>query len=387
MSVVNEFIELGQQYRRSLNSTKNAHQYIYSHDKEYIRTISNDAVLSPYNKNIAEQWDIHDFTLEPLLFLGNLENAKIIFLLSNPGNQSEHTADHNITEDSIFNQNFLLAKSGKKEEHFQGAKWANQSYENAFWENSFIEQYLITNALNPLISMQTDKRYIEYLRYSFWHKTNKKIAQCFEAVYKNDCNNKATVFSLGALYKKICDIDTTSSQIYKGFLIKAVRKFLIDRYAATAEYYPYHSQRPCDFSVCVRAHTECKPPDKYCLPSTYEIMHLIENRLRSNKSDNPIIILPRKKNEDLWLHEKNLRLLDNGNKLCSLPLNSLKGYNKLLIGNPTKNRRNPACLFKPENLVHYNSFNSLDKTYVNAQVKAQDLLHAALREIVLDLQH
>ena len=94
--------------------------------------------------------------------------------------------------------------------------------------------------------------------------------------------------------------------LLRGF-VQQMHIGLINRYVASAEYYPYHSETPYNFSfIEKKADSE---EDKYLMPSTEWIINQVSKRIKNCQNSyeelsftfkqEPLIIIPRESGQKI----------------------------------------------------------------------------------------
>ncbi|MDY4522201.1 MAG: hypothetical protein SPD80_01225 [Atopobium sp.] len=352
-------------------------EYVLEQDKAYI----DELIKEDENKNnlwgIKKAWEKHNLYQLPHLFSGDLENAKIIVLIANPGDKEGETEEcraHFEERKELLTspKSQILSEKMGKDTH--GWSWTRRTYMSAFWTEPELEKRIIGGDFDTFFPSCKDsdefrKQLKEY--FSLDENTSAKFIEKME--------EDNTSYKLSSIYKKVKKKRGTKGLLHN--FIQQMHIGLINRYVASAEYYPYHSKAPQLLSFKYKGAASGK--GEYCMPSTKWIINQISNRIKDSQSSSeessfkqqPLIIIPRKSGQELWIKQDKALKKDR----YSISVEKLDDYDRVLVTTGKGNaRKNNNLFLRPENL----------RSYQNKQVdeetndEAKKLLGKVLDEIV-----
>lgn len=358
-----------------LGKIQDLKEYIVKKDEDYIKEIQETECGKKLN--IQRNWGKHDFYQLPHPYFGNIATAKIIVLLTNPGDGPQEIGE---CADN-FDRRLGFIKNANKtkiiDPNAGGYDWSMQVYKDAFWSNEVLEERIINENkdFDKLVSSCKDsEKFCKQLKdiFSLDEKTSKEIEKFIKQMEKNK-----TPYLLSNLYKTMKEKKKTTSLC--NIFVRQLRICLINRYVASVEYYPYHSTSPENFSF--------RSPDgkKYCLPSTDWIIRHIEDRLNSGSAV-PVFIAPRKNGRELWIDTDNEII----KKYQTIPVEGLKELgNKGKVLTAVKGSKK-ATMLKPENLLLYVNGEECERIQVDGNTtkskEAEDVMTEVLDSIISELK-
>lgn len=355
-------------------------EYILEKDKAYINHLIEVDKCKNKKWGIKAAWEKHNLYQLPHLFSGDLENAKIIVLIANPGNRDDEIKDcenhfKEREELLIDSKSPILSEKMGKDTH--GWSWTRRTYMNAFWTDDELKGRIKNGEFDKLFVLcKNSEEFRQRLkdRFSLDEDTSKKFI-------KKMGKDKAP-YELSSIYEMI-EKKYGTKGLLRGF-VQQVRIDLINRYVASAEYYPYHSKSPYNFSFIEKKADSDE--DKYCMPSTEWIINQISNRINNCQNfceetpfkQEPLIIIPRESGQKLWVkQDKTFK----GNRYC-VSVDGLDGYYRVLTTSGSKGASYNNCRFlRPENLLMYQN----KKVNEGTNERAKGLLGKVLDEIVDEL--
>lgn len=356
-------------------------EYILEKDKKYIHQLIEDDKKKKWG--IEAAWEKHNLYQLPHLFSGDLENAKIIVLITNPGNRDDEIKDcanHFEEREKLLIDSKSPILSEKMGENTHGWSWTRRTYLNAFWTDDELKDRIKNGEFDKLFVLcKNSEEFRQRLRdrFSLDEDTSKKFI-------KKMGKDKAP-YELSSIYEMMEKTNGTKG-LLRGF-VQQMHIGLINRYVASAEYYPYHSKTPYNFSFIERkADSE---EDKYLMPSTEWIINQVSKRINNCQNSceeplftfkqKPLIIIPRESGQELWV-KQDKAFNKKENRYC-VPVDGLDTYERILACSTSVRHDRNDSLLKPENLRMYQN----KKVNEGTNEKAKGLLGKVLDEIVDEL--
>lgn len=362
-------------------------EYILERDKKYIDDLIKVDEDKKKKWGIKAAWEKHNLYQLPHLFSGDLENAKIIVLIANPGNRDDEIKDcanHFKEREKLLIDSKSPILSEKMGENTHGWSWTRRTYLNAFWTDDELKDRIKNEEFDKLFVLcKNSEEFRQRLKdcFSLDEDTSKKFIKFIKKMGKDK-----TPYELSSIYEMI-EKERGTKGLLRGF-VQQMHIGLINRYVASAEYYPYHSETPYNFSfIEKKADSE---EDKYLMPSTEWIINQVLKRIKNCQNSReepsftfkqePLIIIPRESGQKLWVKQEKA-FYEKGNRYC-VPVDGLDTYERILACSTSVPHDRNGSLLKPENLRMYQN----KKVNEGTNERAKGLLGEVLDEMIKELK-